>query len=219
MTATINDLLDKIRKSQQLTLNDEKLVKQVFETQKQIEQTAKDLIEEMKQTAEQMEKNQLFELQTVQEYQELRELMAQALSETHKELLRKLSEALQQRQLSEQERKLMEANFNQEQFLQQLSRLKELYQQMILEQQLEAAAKRAMELAERQTRLIDAVKDVVNQPNQNGEGLEMRSRDLAKQENRVMEGLESMHEALDELSVQMSTRANLQRVADENKAA
>lgn len=217
VTATINDLLDKIRKSQQLTLNDEKLVQQVFETQKQIEQTAKDLIEEMKQTAEQMEKNQLFELQTVQEYQELRELMAQALSETHKELLRKLSEALQQRQLSEQERKLMEVNFNQEQFLQQLSRLKELYQQMILEQQLEAAAKRAMELAERQTRLIDAVKDVVNQPNQNGEGLEMRSGNLAKQENRVMEGLESMHEALDELSVQMSSRANLQRVADEIK--
>lgn len=217
VTATINDLLDKIRKSQQLTLKDEKLVQQVFETQKQIEKTSKDLIEEMKQTAEQMEKNQLFELQTVQEYQELRGLMEQALSETHKELLRKLSEALQQRELSEQERKLMEANFNQEQLLQQLNRLKELYQQMILEQQLEAAAKRAMELAERQKRLMDAVKDLMNQANQNGEGMEMRSGDLAKQEHRVMEGLESLQEALDELGEQMSTRGNLQRVADEIK--
>ena len=217
VTTTINDLLDKIRKSQQLTLKDEKLVQQVIETQKQIEQTSKDLIEEMKQTAEQMEKNQLFDLQTVQKYQELRQLMEQALSETHKELLRKLSEALQQRQLSEQERKLMEANFNQEQFLQQLNRLKELYQQMILEQQLEAVAKRAMELAERQKLLMDAVKDLMNQANQNGEGMEIRSGNLAKQENRVMEGLESLQETLDELSVQMSTRANLQRVADEIK--
>ena len=217
VTATINDLLEKIRKSQQFTLKDEKLVQQVFETQKRIEQTSKDLIEDMEQTAEQMEKNQLFDLQTVQKYQELRELMEQALSETHKELLRKLSEALQQRQLSEQEKKLMETNFNQEQFLQQLDRLKELYQQVILEQQLEGAAKRAMDLAKRQKLLMDAVKDSINKTNQHSEGIKMRSENLAAQENRVLEGLASLHDKLDELGVQMSTRANLQRVADEIK--
>ena len=217
VNAIVDDLLGKIRKSKEITPKDEKLVQQVFESQKQIEQTSKDLIEEMKQTAEQMEKNQLFELQTVQKYQELRELMEQALSETHKELLRKLSEALQQRQLSEQERKLMETQFNQEQFLQQLDRLKELYQQIILEQQLEAAAKQAMDLAERQKRLMDTVKDLINRANQFSEEIDMRSESLAKQEKRVMDDLASLHERLDELGVQMSTRENLQRIADEIK--
>ncbi|MDE0184860.1 MAG: hypothetical protein OXP71_05325 [Candidatus Poribacteria bacterium] len=215
--ATIDDLLRKIRKSQQFTLKDEKLVNQVFETQKQIEQTSKNIIEDMKKTAEQMDKNQLFDLRTIQKYQELQELMEKALSETHKELLRKLSEALQQRQLSDQERKLMETNFNQEQFVQQLDRLKELYQQLILEQKLEAAATQAMDLAKRQERLMDTVKNLISRANQFSEGNEMGLENLAEQENRVMAGLASLHEKLDELGEKMSTRANLQRVADEIK--
>lgn len=215
VNAAIDDLLGKIRKSKEITSKDKKLIQQVFETQKQIEQTSKDLVEDMKQTAEQMEKNQLFELQTVQKYQELRELMEQALSETHKELLRNLSEALQQRQLSEQEKKLMETHFNQEQFLQQLDRLKELYQQIILEQQLEAAAKQALDLAERQNRLMDTVNELINRASQFSEEVGIRSERLAKQEKRVMDDLESLHERLDELGVKMSTRENLKRVADE----
>ena len=54
-------------------------------------------------------------------------------------MLRKLAEALEMQELSEQEQKLMEANFNQERFLQQLDRLKDLYKQMIIQQKLEAA--------------------------------------------------------------------------------
>ncbi len=217
-TATIDELLDKIRKSQELTLKDEKLVQQVLENQKQIEQTAKDLTEEMKKTAEQMEKQQLFDLETVQKFQELQELMDQALSEEHKELLRKLAEALQQQQLSEQERKLMEANFNQEQFLQQLDRLKSLYQQMIIQQKLEAAANQSKELAERQERLMEQLGDLVDQANQNNAGDSSKHADaLAKQEERVAARMEELHEKLDELGEEMSELANLQRVADEVK--
>ena len=50
-TAIVDELLDKIRKSQELTLKDEKLMEQVLKNQQEIEKTTKDLIEEMKQTA------------------------------------------------------------------------------------------------------------------------------------------------------------------------
>ncbi len=213
-TATIDSLLDKIRKSQELTVKDEKAMKQVLENQQQIEKTAKDLIEDMKQTAQQMEKKQLFDLETVQKYQELQKLMDEALSEEHKEILRKLSEALKQVQLSEQEKKLMEANLNQEQFMQQLDRLKELYQQMILQQKLEAAAKQAKELAERQERLMEQAKNLIDKPSQSGEG---KNTALAKQEERVTEGMNELHDKLDKLGDEMSKGANLQRVADEVK--
>ena len=93
-TAIIDELLDKLRKSQDLTQKDEKVMQQVLETQKQIEQTAKELVEAMKQTSEQMEKKQLFDLQTVEKFQELQKLMDEALSEEHKETVYgKLSEA------------------------------------------------------------------------------------------------------------------------------
>ena len=226
-TAITDELLDKIRKSQELTLKDEKLMERVLETQKEIEKTAKDLIEEMKQTTEQMEKQQLFDMQTVEKFQELQELMDQALSEEHKELLRKLAEALEMQELSEQEQKLMEANFNQERFLQQLDRLKDLYKQMIIQQKLEAAVNQTKELAERQERLMEQLEDLADQASQNNALDEVQGIDtprlnrdpkqLAKQEERIAEEMDNLHQTLDELGEEMSELENLKRVADEIK--
>ena len=222
-TGIVDELLDKIRKSQELTAKDEQLMQQVLETQQQIEQTAEELLENMKKTAEQMQTNELFELETVQRYQELQELMDEALSEEHKELLRKLSEALEQQQLSDQERDLMEANFNQEQFLQQLDQLKELYKQMILQHQLEAAAKQTAELAERQQRLMNQAQEYLAQVNRNEESqstgseqaLDQHGNELANQEKRIADAMDGLHKELDQLSREMSEHNNLQRVADE----
>ena len=220
-TAIIDELLDKIRKSQELTLKDEKLMERVLENQKEIEKTAKDLFEEMKQTTEQMEKQQLFDMQTVEKFQELQELMDQALSEEHKELLRKLAEALEMQELSEQEQKLMEANFNQERFLQQLDRLKDLYKQMIIQQKLEAAVNQTKELAERQERLMEQLRNLAEQASQNSQSnpqdIDQRLKGLAKQEERITEEMNNLHQALDELGEEMSELENLKRVADEIK--
>ena len=220
-TAIIDELLDKIRKSQELTLKDEKLMERVLKNQKEIEKTAKDLFEEMKQTTEQMEKQQLFDMQTVEKFQELQELMDQALSEEHKELLRKLAEALEMQELSEQEQKLMEANFNQERFLQQLDRLKDLYKQMIIQQKLEAAVNQTKELAERQERLMEQLEDLADQASQNSQSnpqdIDQRLKGLAKQEERITEEMNNLHQALDELGEEMSELENLRRVADEIK--
>ena len=224
-TAITDELLDKIRKSQELTLKDEKLMERVLETQKEIEKTAKDLIEEMKQTTEQMQKQQLFDIQTIEKFQELQELMNQALSEEHKELLRKLAEAIEMQELSEQEQKLMEANFNQERFLQQLDRLKDLYKQMIIQQKLEAAVNQTKELAERQERLMEQLEDLADQANQKNALDEVQGTDtpqwdpkqLANQEERIAGEMDNLHQTLDELGEEMSELENLKRVADEIK--
>ena len=216
-TAIVDELLDKIRKSQELTLKDEKLMERVLKNQEQIEETAKDLIEEMKQTTEQMQKQQLFDMQTVEKFQELQELMDQALSEEHKELLRKLAEALEQQELSEQEQKLMEANFNQERFLQQLDRLKDLYKQMIIQQKLEAAVNQTKELAERQARLMEQLEDLAERASQNSvQDVDQGMIDSPRnQEERIAAGMDNLHQTLDELGEEMSKLENLKRVADE----
>ena len=224
-TAIVDELLDKIRKSQELTLKDEKLMERVLNNQQEIEKTARDLIEEMKQTAEQMNKQQLFDMQTVEKFQELQELMDQALSEEHKELLRKLAEALEMKELSEQEQKLMQANFNQERFLQQLDRLKDLYKQMIIQQKLEAAVNQTKELAERQERLMEQLEDLADQVNQNNALDEVQGanttrwdlKQLAQQEERIAAEMGDLHQALDALGEEMSELENLKRVADEIK--
>ena len=213
-TGLVDTLLDKIRKSHELTLNDENLMQQVLENQKQIEETAKQLIENMKETAEEMEQNQLFDTETIEKYQELQELMEKALSEEHKELLQKLSEALAKQQVNEQERSMAEANLSQEQFLQQLERAKSLYEQILLEQELEAAAKQAKVLAEQQKQLMDTL-----------ESLEQSAptSDLAEKEDRVADEFSQLSEKLGELGTKMGELARnnenappqIERLADE----
>ena len=215
-TGLIDNLLGKIRKSQELTFNDENLMQQVLENQKQIEQTAKQLVEDMQQTAEEMEQKQLFDTETIQKYQELQKLMEQALSEEHKEILQKLSEALAKQQVSEQERSMMEANLSQEQFLQQLERAKSLYEQILLQQELEAAAKQAQALAEQQKELMDTLEASAESAPAN---------ELAQKEDRVGEEFSKLSENLDELGTEMEALAEnkenappqIERLADEIK--
>ena len=215
-TGLVDTLLGKIRKSQELTLNDENLMQQVLENQKQIEQTAKQLVDDMKQTAEEMEQNQLFDTETIQKYQELQNLMEKALSEEHKEILRKLSEALAKQQTNEQERSMMEANLSQEQFLQQLERAKSLYEQILLQQELEAAAKQAKALAEQQKQLMDTLETLQQST---------PTTDLAEKEDRVGEEFGTLSEKLDNLGTEMGELAEnkenappqIERLADEIK--
>ena len=213
-TGLVDTLLDKIRKSQELTLNDENLMQQVLENQKQIEERAKQLIEDMKETAKEMEQDQLFDTETIEKYQELQNLMEKALSEEHKELLRKLSEALAKQQMNEQEQSMTEANLSQEQFLQQLERAKSLYEQILLQQRLEAAAKQAKALAEQQKQLMDTLES---------EAQSAPVNDLAQKEARVAGEFEHLSEELDKLGTEMKDMAQnsenpppqIERLADE----
>ncbi|RKU30930.1 hypothetical protein C6499_05460 [Candidatus Poribacteria bacterium] len=215
-TGLVDTLLGKIRKSQELTLNDENLMQRVLENQERIEQRAKQLVDDMKQTAEEMEQNQLFDTETIQKYQELQNLMEKALSEEHKEILRKLSEALAKQQMNQQERSMMEANLSQEQFLQQLERAKSLYEQILLQQELEAAAKQAKALAEQQKQLMDTLETLPQST---------PTADLAEKEDRVGEEFGRLSEKLDNLGTEMGELAEdkenappqIERLADEIK--
>ena len=213
-TGLVDTLLDKIRKSQELTLNDENLMQQVLENQRQIEEKAQQLIEDMKETAEEMEQNQLFDTETIEKYQELQDLMEKALSEEHKELLRKLSEALAKQEVNEQEQSMAEANLSQEQFLQQLERAKSLYEQILLQQELEAAAKQAKALAEQQKQLMDTLESSEQSA---------PTSDLVEKEDRVAEEFDQLSEKLEEIGTKMGELAQnqqnappqIERLADE----
>ncbi len=240
-TGIVDDLLDKIRKFNEFSHSDKQLLQQVVESQKEIEKKANELITDMEQTTTDIEKNQLFEPETIQQYQELQELMKEALSEEQQEILKKLSEALAEQQLSDQERAMTEANFNQEQFQQQLERLKSLYQQMIMEQKLEAAAKQAQALADQQKQLMDSLDtshseeadSEDSQKDSNSEQPQTTDKaintselsDAAQKEGQIRQESDKLGEKLDSLGNEMSEMAQsqenpapqIQKIADEVK--
>lgn len=93
---------------------------------------------------------------------------------------------------------MAEANLSQEQFLQQLERAKSLYEQILLEQELEAAAKQAKALAEQQKQLMDTL-----------ESLEQSAptSDLAEKEDRIADEFSQLSEKLEELGTKMGELA------------
>ena len=239
-TGAVENILEKLRKFKELSLTDEKLLKQVVESQKQIEEKANDLIDSMQQTTTDMEKNELFEPETIQKYQELQELMKEALTEEQREILKQLGEALAKQELSQQESDLEQANFNQEQFQQQLERLKSLYEQLILQQKLEAAAKQAQQLAEQQKALMDSIDTAVSEKTedkQDSVGIDERSKDssdtglsdkskmndaaqkedmIKKETDKLSDKLDSIGDELaDTAKSQENTAPQIQKVADE----
>ena len=241
-TGAVEKLLEKIRKFKEFSLTDEKLLKQVVESQKQIEEKANDLINSMQQTTADMEKNELFEPETIQKYQELQELMKEALTEEQREVLKQLGETLVKQELSQQESDLAQANFNQEQLQQQLERLKSLYEQLILQQKLEAAAKQAQQLADQQKTLMDSLNTAVSENTKDmrdPEGPEewrkdtsetdlsdkysldaaAQKEDMIKKESDKLSGtLDSIgNELADTAKSQERTAPQIQKVADEIK--
>lgn len=241
-TGLVENLLEKIRKFQDFSLTDKKLLQQVVESQKQIEEKANDLINAMEQTASDMDKNELFEPETIQKYQELQDLMKQALSEEQREILKKLGEVLAKQDLNQQENDLNQANFNQEQFQQQLERLKSLYEQLILQQKLEAAAKQAQALSDQQKELMDSLDSPIQEQSEdtielqgseqltenNSESNEKeksKHNDSAQKEDRIKKESDKLSEKLDNLGNEMSEMAEsqenpapqIQKVADEVK--
>jgi len=215
----VDDVIDQLRKSQELTWKEQKQIEQVSQMQEQIEKTAQDLVKQMEQTAKDIEKNKLFDLETMQKYDELRKLMEQALSEEQKEILKKLSEALEKQQLSEKEKDLLSAKFNQEAFKQRLEQMIELYKKVLLQQKLEAAANQAKELVERQSKAMEKAEELAkaleNKNEQATSEQKQKSQDISKQEERIGEQLEDLHGELDSISQEMEQQRGYERVGQE----
>jgi len=215
----VDNIIDQLRKNQELTWKEQKQIEQVSQMQEQIEKTAQDLVKQMEQTAKEVEKNQLFDMETMQKYQELRQLMEQALSEEQKEILKKLSEALEKQRLSDKEKDLLSAKFNQEAFKQRLEQMIELYKKLLLQQKLEAAANQAKELAERQSKVMEKADELAKALEKSNEKVtsaqQQKSQDMAKQEERIGEQLENLQEELDSISQEMEQQRGYERVAKE----
>ena len=216
----VDDIIDKLRKSQELTWKEQKEIERVEEMQEQIKEQAQELGKQLDETAQEIEKNQLFDPETIQDYNELRQLMDKALSEEHKEILRKLAEALKNMNISQQEKDLLTANFNQDAFKQRLEQMIELYKKLLMQQKLEAAANQAKALYERQEKLMAKAAELAEEAKKmtNGEAKSKQqgqSEDMAKREDRIGKQLEGLQDDLDAISDEMKEGKNLDRIAQE----
>ncbi|MBD3182184.1 DUF4175 family protein [Candidatus Poribacteria bacterium] len=207
----VDEIIDDLKKEQDMDWTKQKELEKAAELQKQIEERAKNLAEKLKETSEKMEDNPLISPETLEKLQELRQLMDEVATEEMKQIMRKLSEALNNINSSQQKQDLMSASFKQEEFMEKLDRMIDLFKNMQVQQKLEAAANQMEELLRQQTENLEQTEELAKSSKEDP-GRAEKSKNLAEREERIKKQTEAVMSDLDNVSEEM--KENMPEIAD-----
>ena len=219
----VDDLISELKKEKELDWAGKKELERAAELQKQIEEKTKDLAQQINETVKKMEENPLMGMEALEKIQELRNLMNEVATEEMKQIMRKLAEAMEQANPSQQQRDLMSASFKQEEFMEKLDRMIDLFKKMQLEQKLEVAANQAEELVRQQTETLEQSEQLAKESTDDPE-TQTKSDMLADREMRIKEQTEQLLNDLDALAEEMKEEIpniaeNVEKLTEQAKQA
>jgi hypothetical protein len=213
----VDDLISELKREKELDWAGKKELERAAEMQKQIDEQVKDLAQNIDETIKKMDDNPLISPEALEKVQELRDLVDELATEEMKQIMRKLSEALEKINPSQQQRDLMEASFKQEEFMERLDRMIELFKNMQFRQKLEVALNQLEELVRQQTEIMEQSEQFTEKGVTDRE-----SKSLADREERVQRQTEDLLTDLDKLGEEMQENIPdmadfIQQVADQAK--
>ena len=198
----VDDLIEELKKEKELDWSGEKELEQAAELQKQIEEEMKKLVEEISETVENMEKNPLINSEALEKLQELRDLMDEVVTDEMRQIMKKLSEALEKVNPTQQQKDLMAASFKQEEFMEKLDSMIDLFKKMQLKQKLDVAANQAEELVRQQEEILEKTKELAEK----GVDDPSESETLADREERIEKQTEQLLSDMGELAEEMKEK-------------
>lgn len=190
------DLLEEIRREQELSPQGKENLNELSKKEKDIVQKAESVLEQMAETMAQMEENQVVSPEVMEKMQEIQDLIKKVVSEEMRQAMKKLSEAIEGVELTEQEEKLMQASFNQEEFIQRLDRTLSLLKRMELEQSMDAAIKEADQILKKQE---DIAEQTMKGDKKDLSDLAKAQEALAKRTEELLKEIDRMAEAAKEI--------------------
>ena len=204
----VDDLIGELKREKELDWAGKKELERSAELQRQIEEQMKNLAQQIDETVHKVEENPLIGAEALEKLQELRTLIDELATDEMKEIMRKLSEALDAINPSQQQRDLMAASLKQEEFIKKLDRMIDLFKRMQLKQKLEVAANQAEELVRQQTETLEQTEQLADQIQDSGlktqdEEDRARSEVLADREMRIKKQSEELLSDLDGLAEEM----------------
>jgi hypothetical protein len=215
----VDSVMDRVRKSQELTLSDEKDIERALQMEEEIDAKREVLAAEMAKSLQEANRNSLLSVETLEQVAEMHRLLDDVASEELKQAMDKLREALEQESMAAQERDLMAADFDQEQFRERIEQMVQLLEKMKREQQLEKAFMMAEELAEQQQQVVEQTEAMNRelegaQPEPGSEEARDSER-LAEREARIAEQTDELRQQLDTAEQALREDDDLSDVADE----
>lgn len=229
------ELRDELRRKQEGEWEDQRQLERLQEQQQQLEERVDDLANQMESITNQMEENNLVDEETLEMYQEMQRVAEEINSPELMEALQELQQAMEQLDLQQMQQAIENFEFNEEMFQQRLERTKDLFENLLVQQKLDEASRRAEELADQQERLAEETSDLAEEQenqesdaenpsensdqteneNQQGEntepenrGDEQRNEELAAEQERAKEEMEALQEHMEEIEERMQEMNN-----------
>lgn len=215
----VDSVMDRVRKTQELTLADEKDLERAVQMEEAIEARREEIAQEMAKALEEASRNSLLSNETLEKVAEMHRLLDEVASEELKQAMQKLQDAMEKESIADQERDLMAAEFNQEQFRERIEQMVQLLEKMKREQELEKAFHMAEELVEQQKQVVEETEELNREL---GDGRPEPDSDqaadserLADREDSIAEQTAAMREQLDAAEAALREDDDLAQVADE----
>jgi hypothetical protein len=215
----VDSVMDRVRKTHELTARDRKDLEQAVEMEERIEEQRAELAAEMAKALEEAARNELLSMDTLEQIAEMHRLLDEVASEELKAAMQKLQDALEQESMAGQEQDMMAADFNQEQFSERIEQMIQLLEKMQRSQQLEKALRIAEELVEQQKQVVEDTeqlnRELGDEQPASGSDAARDSERLSDQEDRIAERTGELREQLDTAEAALREDDSLQQVADE----
>jgi hypothetical protein len=215
----VDSLIDRLRKEQELTLNEKKELERAVQMEQKIEEKREELSQEIAKSLDQARKSDLMDAETLQRVEEMQRLLDEVASDALKEAMRKLQQALRETKLDAQREQLMAANFKQEEFRQRIEQMIQMLEKMKSAQEVQKALKLAEALVEQQGQVVEKTEALNRElgerrpTSDSPEG--RRSSELGTLESRVRTDAKELTKHIETASRQLRSDDALQQVADE----
>ncbi|MBI5418244.1 hypothetical protein HZA55_09945 [Candidatus Poribacteria bacterium] len=140
--------------------NKENEIKQINDKHKDLMDKMKNTSKEFEKATQEMAKNSLVQESLIEKVMEIRKLMQDIMTEEMKAVLQKLTETMKDVNIDEKKKQLLDAEFNQEKFMQKLDRTIELLKNVRNERRLDVLSEEAKRLAERQNEIAKELEKI-----------------------------------------------------------
>ena len=184
--------------------------KEAADRQQEIADKMQQVADQLQESARQGAENQAFQQEMLAKMQEIAKLVRDLDSPELKDAIQKLQESLQQVDPRRMEASLQKLQQSQEEMMKGLERTLELLKKVRQEEQLQAAARRAQELAQRQ--------DALEKQSENPKADQAERERMAKAQEQAQKETEELEKQLDQLAKDLQ-QSNMQKPAEQTQSA
>lgn len=177
----------------------EKLMERQQEVQNQIDQVQQNFQENMEKQEQMSEQDERIQ----EKMEQLQEIFEENLNEEMQQLMEDIQKLMEELDKDEMLEKMEDMEMNNEELEQELDRMKELYKQLELEQEMQETIEKLKELAQKQEELAEETAQEENMSDEKQKELQEKQEEIQKEFNEVQEKMDEMQEMNEELEKPM----------------